>query len=164
MNHEIIVTADGSHTLFLPEMNEQYHSVNGAIAESNHVFIKNGYQFHKKANPVIFEVGFGTGLNCLLTALEAIKQKRFTRYISVEKFPLDKKIIYQLNYGKLISKKASELYNKIHEANWNEWKSISKYFQLKKIETDIIEMNFLDLEKFDIIYFQLTGKIILSVL
>ena len=74
MKREIIRTADGSKTIYLPEIDEHYHSVNGAIGESMHVFVEAGYQFCKN-NPVsVFEVGFGTGLNALLTAIEAGKK------------------------------------------------------------------------------------------
>ena len=68
---KIITTADGSHSLFNEEINETYHSVHGAIQESVHVFIKNGLEYVlEKGSPLpisIFEVGFGTGLNALLT-------------------------------------------------------------------------------------------------
>jgi len=76
MQLQIINTKDGSQTLYIAEMDEQYHSTNGAITESNYVYIEKGYMFNKSKNTTIFEVGFGTGLNCLLTALFAEKQKR----------------------------------------------------------------------------------------
>ena len=81
----IITTSDGSHTLYLPEMDEQYHSVNGAITESEYVYLDKGFNYFPGKNPKVFEVGFGTGLNCLLTALQAEKSKRQTNYISIEK-------------------------------------------------------------------------------
>lgn len=75
---KVIATADGSKTLFIPAMNEQYHSVNGAITESEYVFLEKGFRNHPALSPRVFEVGFGTGLNVLLTALEAEKSKRPT--------------------------------------------------------------------------------------
>ena len=64
--NELIVTSDGSHTIFVPELNEHYHSIHGAVQESMLVFIKNGLGYCD-TNPLnIFEVGFGTGLNALL--------------------------------------------------------------------------------------------------
>lgn len=139
MNREIKHTADGSPTLFIPEIGEHYHSVNGAITESNYVFIEKGYRFHTSEKPVIFEVGFGTGLNALLTALEAEKQRRLTRYLSIEKYPLEKKIIQQLNYGNFISEKAKILFDKLHGCPWGNEHPVSKYFSLVKIHADIFD-------------------------
>ena len=153
----IINTADGSHTVYLPELNEQYHSVNGAITESVFVYIDKGYRFCSKSNPVVFEVGFGTGLNCLLTAVEAEKMKRKTRYISVEKFPLSTAIISQLNYGKLISDEAQETYEKIHNAGWNREFQLNPYFSLLKIEADLHLFEPIGAEKYDVIYFDAFG-------
>jgi len=110
MQLQIINTKDGSQTLYIAEMDEQYHSTNGAITESNYVYIEKGYMFNKSKNTTIFEVGFGTGLNCLLTALFAEKQKRHTIYYTIEKYPLDKEIIKQLKYGKNISAEAQVLF------------------------------------------------------
>ncbi len=63
MDFKIVPTADGSPTIFLPWLNEHYHSVNGAITESNHVFIERGYLHHLGNSVTVFEIGFGTGLN-----------------------------------------------------------------------------------------------------
>lgn len=157
MERKVITTADGSKTLFIPEMDEQYHSLNGALTESNHVFINAGYKHHKSIMPVVFEVGFGTGLNALLTAEMAELEKRKTTFVSIEKFPLEQKIIEQLNYGKLISKKAELLYSKINTAKWNEEIQISDFFKLLKIEGDLIDYKFNQALKFDIIYFDAFG-------
>ncbi|HKI90373.1 MAG TPA: tRNA (5-methylaminomethyl-2-thiouridine)(34)-methyltransferase MnmD [Draconibacterium sp.] len=157
MVREIIPTADGSQTLFLPEMDESYHSVNGAITESEYVFIEKGYCFHPNPEPTVFEVGFGTGLNALLTAVEANKNNRKTIFYTIEKFPLEDTLIRQLNYGKLISKKAQELFEKIHSCKWNELVEISPFFLLYKIHTDIITSPLSNIEKCDVIYFDAFG-------
>ena len=95
---EIIKTGDGSHTIFVPEIEEHYHSVHGAIQESGHIFINNGLSFCT-ADPVsILEIGFGTGLNVLLTALSAKESGKRVFYTSVEKYPLDGNTIRSLNY------------------------------------------------------------------
>jgi len=154
---QIIKTSDGSHTIYLPEMNEQYHSVNGAITESNYVYIDKGFDHFTSNNPKVFEVGFGTGLNCLLTALQAEKEKRTTTYLSIEKYPLPKSLTSQLNFGRLISAEAQILYKKIHECRWNEVVNISEYFILKKINADLIDYNFDSPEKYDVIYFDAFG-------
>jgi tRNA U34 5-methylaminomethyl-2-thiouridine-forming methyltransferase MnmC len=73
---EIILTDDGSHTLFVPELGEHYHSIHGAIQESGFIFINCGLAF-STADPVrIFEAGFGTGLNALLTGIYALTHDR----------------------------------------------------------------------------------------
>src|SRR4051794_17065463 len=99
MDREIILTKDGSHTVLVPEMNVTYHSVHGAIQESMHVFIDAGFrQFSEQTELRIFEMGFGTGLNALLTLIEAEKTKQQIHYTSVELFPLQAKEIDKLNY------------------------------------------------------------------
>ncbi len=152
-----MITADGSHTIFLPEMNEQYHSVNGAITESEYVFIKQGFQFCDVKKPVIFEAGFGTGLNCLLTALESEKSEKQTTYNSIEKYPLNKSWTDKLNYGHILSEKAREIYQKLHECAWDETVEISEYFKLKKIAGDLNDFDLSSLAKFNIIYFDAFG-------
>jgi tRNA U34 5-methylaminomethyl-2-thiouridine-forming methyltransferase MnmC len=154
---QIITTNDGSHTLYLPEIKEHYHSVNGAITESEYVYISNGYNFHKSQNPAVFEAGFGTGLNCLLTALQAEHDKRLTSYFAIEKFPLQKIITKQLNFGSLISENARLIFDKIHDCPWNEIYCVSEYFKLFKIEGDLIDINLTPFEKCDIIYFDAFG-------
>jgi tRNA U34 5-methylaminomethyl-2-thiouridine-forming methyltransferase MnmC len=153
---ELIVTGDGSHTIFVSELNEQYHSVNGAITESEYVYIDKGFRYCKAENPLIFEVGFGTGLNCLLTIMEANRTQRHTKYISVEKFPLSKEIVEKLNYGSLIPG-GDELFNKIHLTPWNEEVVIGDFFTLKKIEADFCEYVSIDEKLADVIYFDAFG-------
>ncbi|HSO87771.1 MAG TPA: tRNA (5-methylaminomethyl-2-thiouridine)(34)-methyltransferase MnmD [Draconibacterium sp.] len=153
----IINTSDGSHTIYLTEIDEQYHSVNGAITESNYVYIGKGYDFHTGKNPKVFEIGFGTGLNCLLTALRAEQEKRPTYYITIEKYPLEKKIIEKLNFGKLISTEAQILFEKIHVCKWDEIIGISEYFNLLKIYGDLIDINLTQFENCDVIYFDAFG-------
>ncbi len=157
---KIITTNDGSNTLYLSQMNEQYHSLNGAITESEYVFIGKGYNFRKSQNPVVFEVGFGTGLNCMLTALQAEHDKRPTTYFAIEKFPLEKAITNQLNFGTfgtLISGNAGSLFDKIHDCPWNDTICISEYFNLHKIEGDLTDINLIQFGKCDIIYFDAFG-------
>ena len=77
MKREIIQTADGSNTIYIPEMDENYHSTHGALQEALHVFIKNGLELKKNHSQLdIFEMGFGTGLNALLSFIEAEKGKQ----------------------------------------------------------------------------------------
>ncbi|MFV0590326.1 MAG: tRNA (5-methylaminomethyl-2-thiouridine)(34)-methyltransferase MnmD [Draconibacterium sp.] len=157
MERRLIETADGSKTLFIPEMNEQYHSVNGALTESNYVFLQQGYQAHKAKLPTVFEVGFGTGLNALITALEANKRKRKTRFVSIEKYPISIDEIRALEYGSLFEDNANQLFQDIHCAGWNNETYISDYFSIYKIQGDLTSYTFGEDQKFDIIYFDAFG-------
>ena len=157
MKPEVIITRDGSHTLFLSEMNEQYHSLNGAITESKHVYIENGFNFSTIQNPVVFEVGFGTGLNALLTALEAEKAKKSCLFYTIEKYPLDINLTESLNYGQIISNEAQSIFHKLHKAKWNQPISLNKYFTLHKINDDLTTYDFPNLNSFDIIYYDAFG-------
>src|SRR5688500_16801446 len=92
----IITTSDGSHSLLNNTLNETYHSVHGALRESLHVFIKNGFDFVAQSTDQetirIFEVGFGTGLNALLTLQRAVETKRNVHYTSLEAYPVEQNI------------------------------------------------------------------------
>ena len=152
---KIILTADGSHTLYVPELNEHYHSVHGAIQESEFIFINNGFD-KCKADPVkILEIGFGTGLNAFLTALKSCTSKRKVHYTSVEKFPLPEKITGLLNYHKFKGNDTREIFTRLHCSPWNSEVSICENFILKKIESDLRE--FYPEDFFDIIYFDAFG-------
>ena len=138
-NYQKIRTKDGSYTLFVKELNEHYHSVNGAVTESLHVFIKNGLKlvetnFNKKENLKILEVGFGTGLNALLTA---ICTNKVIEYNALEPYPLkDMQFLtlpridiggYDFSSAEII-----DLFDKIHCAEWDRRVKINKNFSLKK--------------------------------
>ncbi len=157
MNLELVQTADGSVTLFNPELNEQYHSVNGAITESKHVYINHGYNSHQGKKKTVFEVGFGTGLNTLLTALEAEHTRTPTIYITIEKYPLSEELVSQLNYPELIGIKSASVFDAIHLAQWGETVTISEYFSVHKINLDLTTEKISHLPLFDIIYFDAFG-------
>lgn len=153
----IIDTADGSKTLYLEDIDEQYHSVNGAKTESEHVFVKNGYSFHGSSSPKILEIGFGTGLNCLLTAIQGEREKRKTYYYAIEKYPLKTEILEKLNYGDLISPESEKLFQKIHNCEWEKTEQISPYFQLQKLKIDLVKDELSIAEACDVIYFDAFG-------
>lgn len=144
-------TADGSYTLFVPEMDEHYHSVKGALTESEHIFINMGLKHTTITEPHILEIGFGTGLNAFLTLLEAERNQRKIHYTTLEKYPLNAEVLQQLNYPEIIAPEATELYYKMHQATWNTPVAITPYFTLQKIETDYTTFSFQ--QKYDIIYF-----------
>jgi tRNA U34 5-methylaminomethyl-2-thiouridine-forming methyltransferase MnmC len=152
---EKYITSDGSHTFYMPEINEYYHSHHGAIQEALHVFIKNGlHQFVDHKEITIFEVGFGTGFNTLLTCLESEKSKLKINYIGLEAFPLEVDEYADLNFATSIEdKNASVYFEKIHSANWEEKTTISDNFSILKLkntlENVVLAENSLDLIYFD---------------
>lgn len=160
MDIEIIETEDGSHTLFSKTFNEIYHSRRGAIEESLHVFINAGlkYLLPRQSTINILEVGFGTGLNALLSVLELQNSQHEIKYFGVEPFPVPVEITQQLNYERLIDQaNAQVLYEKLHLCLWNSWENITANFQLYKAQTTI-EQAFGSLSKavlptFDLVYF-----------
>jgi tRNA U34 5-methylaminomethyl-2-thiouridine-forming methyltransferase MnmC len=138
MEMEIVTTADGSNTLYLPALDEHYHSTNGALGESMHVFVRAGYDFCK-ANPVsIFEAGFGTGLNALLTAIRSIETKRPTSYTAMEKYPLSAGLLNKLNYCSILGPASEKIWRRIHKAKWDTTEQITDYFVLRKLRGDLL--------------------------
>ena len=151
LKREIKLTEDGSHTIFIPELNEHYHSTHGAIQEAIHVYINAGLKYSDK-NPIsILEIGFGTGLNAYLTLIEAENNKRSIIYHSLEHYPIDKEQLNVLNYPDLIDFEKRNLFNQLHESEWNKSCDISNNFSLKKMSGDLKKVNFED--KYDLIFF-----------
>ena len=151
LKREIKLTEDGSHTLFIPELNEHYHSTHGAIQEAIHVYINTGLKFADQ-NPIhILEIGFGTGLNTYLSLVEAENTKRSIVYHSLELYPIEEEQLKVLNYPEIIDFDNKALFYKLHEAKWDQTCEISKNFKLKKISGDLKQINFE--EKYDLIYF-----------
>lgn len=153
--HHLIVTSDGSHTIFLPELNEHYHSVYGAFQESKHIFIKHGLNSLPGDSVNILEVGFGTGLNALLTALEITESSRTVNYTSIEKYPLEKETIDRLNHGNISGFTGMKIFINLHSAPWNIKVNITENFNIEKIEGDLTktELN----GSYDLVYFDAFG-------
>ena len=149
--NELILTSDGSHTIYVPELNEHYHSVYGAVQESTHIFIRNGLEVCKADPLSIFEVGFGTGLNALLTAVICSSGKREVYYTAIEKYPLDSSTISSLNHPQFAGEKGKEIFNLIHSASWNILTKICKNFNLKKVDSDLTKEALQG--SYDLIYF-----------
>ncbi|MFW6043884.1 MAG: SAM-dependent methyltransferase, partial [Marinilabiliaceae bacterium] len=97
------ISEDGSSTLYRPDIDEHYHSVHGAIQESEHVFIRTGLDFFTGQEVSLLEVGFGTGLNALLTMI--YRNGRNIRYHAIERWPLSEELIAGLNYPVCLSSK-----------------------------------------------------------
>ncbi len=123
-------TADGSGTLYVPELDEHYHSVKGALTESKHIFIDMGLQATEASHPHVLEVGLGTGLNALLAWQWADAQQCPVHYTALERYPLSWQEVSQLQYAH-----AAEL-EQIHTAPWEVDVVLSPYFTIKKVECD----------------------------
>jgi tRNA U34 5-methylaminomethyl-2-thiouridine-forming methyltransferase MnmC len=153
-NLQIITTSDGSHSLLNTTLNETYHSVHGALQESLHVFIKMGLNFLIDQHPAkeirILEVGFGTGLNALLTLQASTNKLININYTSIEAFPLDEEIWRKLNYA--ASPEGQNDFEKLHCATWNEWTMVNLNFKILKLHTTLQQLN-VAAGSYDLIYF-----------
>lgn len=152
-----MTTDDGSKTIHMPDLNEQYHSKHGALQEARHVFISMGLEYYISAISKapkqlrILEYGFGTGLNAMLTAMQNVP---FTiSYTGIEAFPVNEEEIQAMDYGKLLQEE--ELYNKLHQAEWQKPVLIKEGFELFKRQMTFEEIDFV--AAFDLIYFDAFG-------
>lgn len=154
--HEIRVTGDGSKTIFLPELNETYHSSNGAVQESRHIFIQNGLDLVKKKGAIrILEVGFGTGLNALLSASWSEKNNQPIHYTGIESKPLPPELCFQLDYPPHIGQHAEKIYDALIHCDWEIDNQLSTHFSIQKRELKI--QDFIAEEPTDLIYFDTFG-------
>ncbi|MEO5684036.1 MAG: tRNA (5-methylaminomethyl-2-thiouridine)(34)-methyltransferase MnmD [Chitinophagaceae bacterium] len=157
MKKEIIVTTDGSHSIAIPDMGVTYHSTHGAIQESAHVFIKSGlgYTTIKNQSPdivSILEMGFGTGLNALLTLLEAGSQQLRVCYETVELYPLQSGTFQLLNYCEQLNRlDLKPLFTQMHTCDWDTVIEITPFFSFKKNNCSLLDYTAAKL--FNIIYF-----------
>ena len=155
---EIIITADGSKTIHMPDWNENYHSSHGAFQEAKHVFLKYGLECFKDQKEIsIFEVGFGTGLNAILTCEAAQVNQQQINYAGLEAFPVSAEEIEALDYISLFENTEIKAnYLKMHVVNWDSDEVISPNFTLRKILQKLEEFAF-EAEEYDLIYFDAFG-------
>lgn len=152
---DYVITGDGSKTLYNEQVGEHYHSKHGALQEAKHVFLKSGLQFYLNQEPTdavsILEIGFGTGLNFILTADYCFAQQIKLDYCGIEAFPLDLTVIEQMEYNNFVA-----------ENVWNDF--VPKYNMALKGEHTINELITLQVahqkvlefeteKMFDVIYF-----------
>lgn len=155
MKREIIITGDGSTTIHIPEWNEQYHSKHGAIQEAYHVFIRMGLDLFSE-EVAILEIGFGTGLNALITYSEALRRNLKVDYVGVEAYPVLFQEIKKLNYTEELGQ--SELLAKfleMHQINWEDRHRLSESFYLRKRQEFFSDLN--DKDAYNLIYFDAFG-------
>ncbi len=156
MQRQIITTADGSTTIQITDWDEQYHSKHGAIQEAYHVFIDSGLSLFKNQELSILEIGFGTGLNALITHIEAPKMGLNVDYMGVEAYPIKPEELQQLNYiSQLKAEDFSETFLLMHSSSWEKKVVISDSFVLHKMQKDFSQ---LDMENVaDLVYFDAFG-------
>lgn len=148
----IRLTADGSDTLYSATMDEAYHSLNGAVQESMHVFINAGLHQISRKTLRIFEVGFGTGLNALLTWREAKRLSLNLTYESIEAFPVPADLVKGLNYQHLVPGLPDGAFERLHQSPWNEPVVLEPDgFTLTKIHGDFRE--YVPESPFDLVFF-----------
>ncbi|MCQ2974912.1 MAG: tRNA (5-methylaminomethyl-2-thiouridine)(34)-methyltransferase MnmD [Bacteroidales bacterium] len=144
----IFKTADGSNSLTNAQ-GVAYHSKNGAVTEAMHIYINLCFNKLIKQEVKILDVGFGTGLNAILTAIEAEKNQKKTLYVGIEKYPVDINIAKQMDYTSKIGNE--ELFEVIHQSTWGKVCEINNYFSLLKIQGDITQT--IPKGKFDGVYY-----------
>ena len=147
--NEVEITADGSATIYVPHLDEHYHSVKGALTESLHIFRNCAFLYHSPSSqPLkVLEIGFGTGLNAVVTAM-ATTNERKAHYISLELYPVEAQLIEKLNYGEMVD---NDLLMALHNAQWNAPQVISPTFTLEKLQCDFTQCSLP--HDIDVVYF-----------
>lgn len=157
MQRQIITTADGSKTIFIPEWNEHYHSSHGALQEAQHVFIRNGLNAATADYITVLEMGFGTGLNALLTFFAAEKRNQYVHYIGIEAFPPSQEEIAAMDYASFATDPETEtVYDSMHTAPWEQSFALSEHFVLEKQQC-ILENATVQAGTVDLVYFDAFG-------
>lgn len=154
MKRRITITEDGSSTIFMEEMDEHYHSSHGAIQEAKHVFIKQGFEYLNLPEISIFELGFGTGLNALLTLKQANETRIKVEYFGIEAYPVELDLVKDLNYTKSIGYDLE--FKLMHEVSWGLKNQITDFFSLTKIDKKV-QFYEAQNQQFDLIYFDAFG-------
>ena len=156
---KLVVTDDGSSTLFVEELNEHYHSTFGAVQESRHIFIEAGFKYQQKSSKQIkiLEIGFGTGLNALLSLDESLKLEAQTDYCGIEPHPVKPAFISALNYGKILkSDLLSTHFIQLHDASWDRKIKLAPNFIFEKMKNTIENVE-LPEHYFNLVYFDAFG-------
>jgi tRNA U34 5-methylaminomethyl-2-thiouridine-forming methyltransferase MnmC len=154
MLREVQITSDGSATIAIPEQHVTYHSIHGAIQESKHVFIEAGLKpmLNKFEAIHLFEMGFGTGLNALLTLQHALRLNQKIVYTTVELFPLLMNEVLQLNYAEqLHARDLKKYFLQMHECEWEKDIELHPLFVLHKSNISLTDL--ILSKQFHLIYF-----------
>jgi|SRR6516164_4468145 tRNA U34 5-methylaminomethyl-2-thiouridine-forming methyltransferase MnmC len=155
MDREIILTRDGSHSVSVTGTEVSYHSRFGAITESSLVYIAAGLRYALLVKPrlVIFELGFGTGLNALLSLIEIEQGDQEISYRAIEPFPLPDPFIFSLNYcTRLQRPDLQEVFVRMHQVPWDRPVTVTPRFHLEKW-VSVLESYDPGEEKVDLVYY-----------
>lgn len=156
MKREVVNTGDGSKTIRIIDLEENYHSSHGALQEAIHVFIENGLKAIDKKGVNIFEMGFGTGLNAFITGVIASDLDKKVFYQGVEAYPVIKEEIDALGYAGILGDENKLIYNKIHEVEWEAVSKITDNLKVLKNRAKIQDLE-LPVDFFDVIYYDAFG-------
>jgi len=157
MQKELLITNDGSHTVSIPSMGVTYHSHHGAIQESLHVYINAGLDHYLKNNQTkkqiaVFEMGFGTGLNALLTLIRSEELQQPIFYETIELFPIESEMVDSLNYCKTLNRPDLEpVFLSLHNSDWEKEVKVNPFFTLKKIRKSFKDFD--QGKNYDLVYF-----------
>lgn len=156
----IIKSGDGSDTILSTNFETTYHSRHGAILESRTIFINAALKFYldntsyDENNAVrIFEMGFGSGLNALLTYIFAEEFNLNIYYTTLEAYPINHNLINKINYTEILG--FDQIFKKLHQLDWNEIHTVSNKFKFSKINDYLDRVSF-D-QSYDIIYYDAFG-------
>lgn len=149
-NLEIMATADGSYTLYNKEMDETYHSRNGAWSESQYVYIEMGIQDLPFNEVKVLEIGFGTGTNAILTYLYSNKFHFKVEYTTLEPFPLQWDLIKRMQFDNKLSSRDWSVFREMHQLEFEDKSQFGAYFHFNKYKQKIEDYE--SKETFDIIY------------
>lgn len=144
-----VLSADNSYTLFSYLFNEHYHSINGALSESLHIFINLGLKKFSNSKINILEIGYGTALNAILTYIENKNLNNNIFYHGIELYPLNKQIYFDLNFDKIFNLSEKEI--SFFYENYNINKIVDNNFTLLKKNIDF--NNFFPEFSYDLIFF-----------
>lgn len=160
MKREIKTTSDGSKTLYINDLNESYHSHHGALQEAQHVFIDNGLKLLFDYEINILELGFGTGLNVMVTIDEFLKtdKNHVLHYFTLEKYPVTEQELKELSYDSLFdAPQFAEIYQKIHRCDWKITTEIVPGFLFTKFHCDFFDLAKMDFPAIDLVYYDCFG-------
>ncbi|HAW52794.1 MAG TPA: SAM-dependent methyltransferase [Flavobacteriales bacterium] len=154
----LVPTKDGSSTILDPETGDHYHSMHGAEQEARHVFIEMGLKncLKKKKEIQLLEVGFGTGLNAILSLEHASAQSNVNViYTGLEPYPLEKSLYNNLFFNVLKHPDLRDIFLGMHQSEFNLKMRLMPSFQFEKKQVKL--MDYPTHGKFDLIYYDAFG-------
>lgn len=99
----ILLTADGSQTLYSDTYYQSYQSIYGALCQARWVFLEAGgvsRRLHARQPTRVLEIGFGTGLNAMLTLDLALATGCPLDFVSLERDLLPAQTFRALGHGR----------------------------------------------------------------